>query len=100
MLVKPRICKEICNFADNQHLTTDMKILTYNIHRCQDEFPARRGVKLYANHLQSKVFCGHLSRQRVEGRFYKLRDKERPKESAYVFNLIFRTPLKANEDWK
>ena len=26
--------------------------------------------------------------------FYKLRDKERSKESAYVFNLIFRTPLK------
>ena len=25
--------------------------------------------------------------------FYKLRDKERSKESAYVFNLIFRTPL-------
>ena len=25
--------------------------------------------------------------------FYKLRDKKRSKESAYVFNLIFRTPL-------
>ena len=27
------------------------------------------------------------------GVFDKLRDKERSKESAYVFNLIFRTPL-------
>ena len=30
----------------------------------------------------------------IKGVFYKLRDKERSKESAYVFNLIFRTPLK------
>ena len=30
--------------------------------------------------------------------FYKLRDKERSKESAYVFNLIFRTALKAEAD--
>ena len=29
----------------------------------------------------------------IKGVFYKLRDKERSKESAYVFNLIFRTPL-------
>ena len=27
--------------------------------------------------------------------FYKLRDKERSNESAYVFNLFFRTPLKS-----
>ena len=30
----------------------------------------------------------------IKGVFYKLRDKERSKESAYVFNLIFSTPLK------
>ena len=30
----------------------------------------------------------------IKGVFYKLRDKERSKESAYVFNLIFRTSLK------
>ena len=30
--------------------------------------------------------------------FYKLRDKERSKESAYVFNLFFRTPLKDEAD--
>ena len=29
----------------------------------------------------------------IKGVFYKLRNKERSKESAYVFNLIFRTPL-------
>ena len=29
----------------------------------------------------------------IKGVFYKLRDKERSKESAYVFNLIFRTPF-------
>ena len=70
------------------------------VQRSQDEFPARCGVKLCANRLLSKVFCDHLSRQRVEGMFDKLRDKERPKESAYVFNLICRTPLKTNEGWK
>ena len=30
--------------------------------------------------------------------FYKLRDKERSKESAYIFNLIFRTALKDEAD--
>ena len=30
--------------------------------------------------------------------FYKLRDKERSKESAYIFNLIFRIPLKDEAD--
>ena len=68
------------------------------VQRSQDEFPARCGVKLCANRLLSKVFCDHLSRQRVEGVFYKLRDKERSKESAYVFNLIFRIPLKDEAD--
>ena len=33
-----------------------------------------------------------------KGVFYKLRDKERSKESAYVFNLIFRTLLKSTPD--
>ena len=28
----------------------------------------------------------------IKGVFYKLRDKERSKESAYVFNLIFCPP--------
>ena len=33
-------------------------------------------------------------REKVYGVFYKLRDKKRSKESAYVsLNLIFRTPL-------
>ena len=36
--------------------------------------------------------CGSC-REKVYGVFYKLRDKERSKESAYVsLNLIFRTP--------
>ena len=33
----------------------------------------------------------------IKGVFYKLRVKERSKESAYVFNLIFRTPLYVNK---
>ena len=33
-----------------------------------------------------------------KGVFYKLGDKERSKESAYVFNLIFRTTLKDEAD--
>ena len=33
-----------------------------------------------------------------KGMFYKLRDKERSKESAYVFNLILRTLLKSTPD--
>ena len=34
----------------------------------------------------------------IKGVFSKLRDKERSKESAYVFNLIFRIPLKDEAD--
>ena len=34
----------------------------------------------------------------IKGMFYKLRDKERSKESAYVFNQIFRTPLKSGRN--
>ena len=34
----------------------------------------------------------------IKGVFYKLRDKERSKESAYVFNPIFRTPLKSGRN--
>ena len=34
----------------------------------------------------------------IKGVFSKLRDKERSKESAYVFNLIFRTPLKSESN--
>ena len=41
----------------------------------------------------SQIRCGSC-REKDYGVFYKLRDKERSKESAYVsLNLIFRTPL-------
>ena len=46
-----------------------------------------------ALHLMNvQIRCGSC-REKVYGVFYKLRDKERSKDSAYVFNLIFRTPL-------
>ena len=35
----------------------------------------------------------------IKGVFYKLRVKERSKESAYVFNHIFRTPPKIWKEW-
>ena len=42
--------------------------------------------------MNSQIRCGSCW-EKVYGVFYKLRDKKRSKESAYVFNLIFRTPL-------
>ena len=42
--------------------------------------------------MSSQIRCGSCG-EKVYGVFYKLRDKKRSKESAYVFNLIFRTPL-------
>ena len=55
--------------------------------------PPYRGSVAAALHLMNaQIRCGSC-REKVYGVFYKLRDKERSKESAYVFNLIFRTPL-------
>ena len=42
--------------------------------------------------MNSQIRCGSC-REKGYGVLYKLRDKERSKESAYVFNIIFRTPL-------
>ena len=42
--------------------------------------------------MNSQITCGSC-REKGYGVFYKLRDKERSKESVYVsLNLIFRTP--------
>nr|WP_317207405.1 helix-turn-helix transcriptional regulator [Prevotellamassilia timonensis] len=51
----------------------------------QDELGERIGVQ--------KAQISRMERGYSIWVFYKLRDKERSKESAYVFNLIFRTPL-------
>ena len=57
----------------------------------QDELGERIGVQ--------KAQISRMERGYSIGVFYKLRDKERSKESAYVFNLIFRTPLWAFPPW-
>ena len=54
--------------------------------------PPYRGSVAAALHLMNSQ-CGSC-REKIYGVFYKLRDKKRSKESAYVsLNLIFRTPL-------
>ena len=55
--------------------------------------PYRCSVAATLHLMNSQIRCG-FCREKVYGVFYKLRDKERSKESAYVsLNLIFRTPL-------